>query len=87
MPHPANGTIWEKLDEFGISWRDYCWDLPDIALFPKVWTSHFDQIRTFPQCLADCQAGTLPAVSIVSPGVTAYTEENPRDILPHDRQR
>jgi phospholipase C len=36
MPHPAGGTIWEKLDEFGIGW--------------------------------------------LSPGVTAYTEENPRDI-------
>jgi phospholipase C len=80
MPHPAGGTIWEKLDEFGVSWRDYCWDLPDIALFPKVWTSHLDQVRTFPQFLDDCRTGSLPSVSIVSPGVTAYTEENPRDI-------
>jgi phospholipase C len=80
MPHPANGTIWEKLDAFGIPWLDYCWDLPDIALFPKVWNARIDRVRPFAQFLTDCRAGTLPAVTIVSPGVTAYTEENPRDI-------
>ncbi|HKA82722.1 MAG TPA: alkaline phosphatase family protein [Acidimicrobiales bacterium] len=80
MPHPAGGTIWEKLDVFGISWLDYAWDLPDIALFPSLWRARLDRVRTFPSFLADCRAGTLPDVSIVSPGVTAYTEENPRDI-------
>jgi phospholipase C len=80
MPHPAGGTIWEKLDEFGISWLDDAWDLPDIALFPSLWQARLDRVRTFPSFLADCQAGTLPDVAIVSPGVTAYTEENPRDI-------
>jgi phospholipase C len=80
MPHPAGGTIWEKLDAFGISWLDYAWDLPDIALFPRVWNASGDKVRTLPQFLADCRAGTLPDVAIVSPGVTAYTEENPRDI-------
>jgi len=80
MPHPAGGTIWEKLDEFGISWADYAWDLPDIALFPKIFNANHDKWLNFPRFLADCRAGTLPAVSIVSPGVTAYTEENPRDI-------
>ena len=80
MPHPAGGTIWEKLDHFGISWLDYAWDLPDIALFPSLWRARLDRVRTFPSFLADCLAGTLPDIAIVSPGVTAYTEENPRDI-------
>jgi phospholipase C len=80
MPHPAGGTIWEKLNAFGISWRDYAWDLPDIALFPKVFSANGDKVRTFPQFLGDCRAGTLPSVSIVSPGVDRYTEENPSDI-------
>jgi len=80
MPHPAGGTIWEKLDQFGIGWLDYAWDLPDIALFPALWNARRDRVRTFHQFLADCRAGTLPDVAIVSPGVTAYTEENPRDI-------
>jgi phospholipase C len=80
MPHPAGGTIWEKLSAFGISWFDYAWDLPDIGLFPKVFNANRDKVRTFTQFLADCHAGTLPSVSIVSPGVVKYTEENPADI-------
>jgi phospholipase C len=80
LPHPAGGTIWEKLNAFGIEWRDYAWDLPDIALFPPVWNANMDKVRTYPQFLTDCLAGTLPSVSIVSPGVALYTEENPADI-------
>jgi phospholipase C len=80
MPMPANGLIWERLDEHGISWNDYAWDLPDIALFPRFWEQNLDKVRTFPQFLADCRTGALPAVSIVSPGIASYTEENPSDI-------
>ena len=60
MPHPAGGTIWEKLSAHGISWHDYAWDLPDIALFPKVWNANKDKVRTFDQFLADCRAGHAP---------------------------
>ena len=35
MPHPAGGTIWDKLNALGISWHDYAWDLPDIAAVPE----------------------------------------------------
>jgi phospholipase C len=80
MPHPAGGTIWDKLNAFGIPWRDYAYDLPDVLLFPQTFSANVDKIRNFPQFLADCAAGTLPAVSIVSAGVEAYTEENPADI-------
>ena len=80
MPHPVGGTIWDKLNAFGISWRDYAWDLPDIGLFPKTYNANPDKIRTYPQFLADCRSGALPSVSIVSPGVNSYTEENPSDI-------
>ncbi len=80
MPHPAGGTIWDKLNAFGISWNDYAWDLADIALFPKTYSENRDKIRTYPQFLIDCRSGALPSVSIVSPGVNSYTEENPSDI-------
>jgi phospholipase C len=49
-------------------------------LFPSVYSANRDKVRTFPQFLADCRDGTLPSVSIVSPGVNSYTEENPGDI-------
>jgi phospholipase C len=80
LPHPANGTIWDKLNEFGISWLDYAFDLPDIALFPHTYPANASHVRNFNDFLTDCQAGTLPSVSIVSPGFDTYTEENPHDI-------
>ena len=80
MPHPAGGTIWDKLNAFGISWLDYAFDLPDILLFKRTYDANVDKVRSYPQFLADCAAGTLPSVSIVSPGVASYTEENPSDI-------
>jgi len=80
LPHPANGTIWDKLEAFGISWLDYAWDLPDIALFPHTYPTLSSHVRNFDAFLSDCAAGTLPSVSIVSPGVDTYTEENPHDV-------
>ncbi|MCU1354491.1 MAG: Acid phosphatase, partial [Acidimicrobiales bacterium] len=80
LPHPPNGTIWDKLNAHGISWADYAWDLPDIALFPKTHKANGDKVKSFDQFLRDCRSGALPAVSIVSPGVGAYSEENPHDV-------
>ena len=81
MPHPAGGTIWDKLNAHGISWLDYAWDLPDIAAVPEgVEREPGQGPGRSTQFLADCHAGTLPSVSIVSPGVAVYTEENPADI-------
>ena len=62
MPHPAGGTIWEKLSSHGISWLDYAFDLPDILLFPHTYDANVDKVRSYPQFLADCAAGTLPSV-------------------------
>ncbi|QXC62012.1 hypothetical protein KSP35_04125 [Aquihabitans sp. G128] len=79
-PGAPNGTIWDRLNDHGISWADYAFDLPDILLFPEVHAANKDKVRTFPQFLADCATGSLPQVSIVSPGFETYTEENPFDI-------
>ena len=37
-------------------------------------------MKSFAQFLSDCQTGSLPSVSIVSPGISSYTEENPNDV-------
>lgn len=81
-PDAPNGTIWDRLNDHGISWTDYCYDLPDIALFPNFWQANKrDHVRSIGDFLADCRDGKLPAVSIVSPGVAdgAFSEED-RDI-------
>jgi len=79
-PAAPNGVIWERLDDHGISWRDYGIDLADILVFPDYGFAHQDRIRTFDDFLADCARGTLPQVSIISPGHTTYTEESPADV-------
>jgi len=75
-----NGTIWDRLNAHGISWLDYAYDLPEILLFPTTYNTYKDHVRTIPNFLADAAAGTLPRVSLVSPGFNSYTEENPHDV-------
>jgi phospholipase C len=79
-PDAPNGVIWERLDAHGISWADYTIDLPDIFLFPNFAAKNQDKIKKFHQFLIDCAKGALPQVSIISPGGTTYTEEDPADI-------
>ena len=80
-PDAPNGTIWDRLDAHGITWNDYTIDLPDIWLFPNFATVYAAaRIKTFHQFHLDCANGTLPQVSIISPGGTTYSEESPADV-------
>ncbi len=79
-PDAPNGTIWDRLNDHGITWADYAFDLPDLLLFPNVEAANRGRVKTIGNFLADCAAGTLPQVSIVSPGFERYTEENPHDV-------
>ena len=79
-PVAPNGVIWERLNRHGISWNDYAIDLADILVFPTFGFAHQDRIKTFNDFLVDCARGTLPQVSIISPGTETYTEEAPADV-------
>jgi len=79
-PDAPNGTIWDRLNDHGISWLDYGFDLHDVLLFPNVYAANGDKMRSIQNFLHDAAAGTLPQVSIVSPGFERYTEENPHDV-------
>ena len=79
-PSAPNGTIWERLNDHGISWNDYSLDLPDILLFPDVHKKSAKNLKSIQNFLWDAEHGTLPQVSIISPGFNSYTEENPHDI-------
>jgi phospholipase C len=79
-PTAPNGVIWERLDDLGITWTDYAVDLADILLFPTFAATRQDHIKHFADFLSDCLHGTLPQVSIISPGDTTYTEESPADV-------
>ena len=79
-PTAPNGIIFDRLNDHGISWNDYAFDLPDIALWPTFFSANGGHIKNYNDFLTDCSTGALPQVSIVSPGGTTYTEEDPADI-------
>jgi phospholipase C len=79
FPNVPNGPIWERLNDHGISWKDYAIDLPDILLFLDFHSKNSKHIHTFDDFLLDAETGKLPQVSIISPGHTKYSEENPND--------
>jgi phospholipase C len=66
---PPNGTICDRLSDYNINWCNYFTDIPMTMVVPSIiykHPRHFAPLRKF---FNDCQAGTLPAVSFVDPGV------------------
>ena len=79
-PRPAGfGTIFDMLNAFGISWKDYFVDLPTAGLFPYVVEQNPDKVVPVADFFADCAAGTLPSFSLVDPESFEGSEENPQD--------
>ena len=79
-PTAPNGVIWERLNDHGITWANYVVDLADVLLFPGFYASNTAHVKHFDDFLSDCAKGTLPQVSLISPGQRIYSEENPWDI-------
>jgi len=72
-----NGTIFERLEAHGISWRNYYPDIPTCALFlPEyVANQHDGRVVHFEQFYTDAASGNLPAFSVVDP-YNNYSEES-----------
>jgi phospholipase C len=66
-PPPPNGTIWDRLSEHGISWRNYFTDLPSTGIIPSTIEKYPQNLAPIAQFHLDCAAGTLPSVSLVDP--------------------
>ncbi len=71
---PPNGTIFDRLSKYGISWRNYFTDLPATGIIPTTIEKYPDHIVSVENFFADCAAGTLPSVSFVDPEFGAVTE-------------
>lgn len=79
-PRPSGfGTVFDLLNAFGISWKDYFVDLPTAGLFPYVLEQNPGNIVPVADFFADCAAGTLPSFSVVDPESEEGSEENPQD--------
>ena len=84
-PTAPNGTIWDRLDHWGITWKDYAIDVWDALLFPTADPVGFvfrnaAKLKYFGDFLNDCAAGTLPQVSIISPGTQDQYDEGSQDV-------
>ena len=66
-PPPPNGTIFDRLAEHDISWREFATDVPQSAIIPSIIEKHGAHITTIKDFYDDCAAGTLPSVSFVDP--------------------
>ena len=83
----ANGTIFDRLDRFGISWKDYYVDLPSPLIVPGVAESPERQAKfvSTTDFLSDAAAGQLPQFSFVEPQYSYESQENPQDIQVGER--
>ena len=74
------GTVFEMLDHYGISWRNYYSSLPSSLLFPYLASSNAANLKRMTVFFADAAAGTLPDFCLVDPDFEKSSEENPQDI-------
>jgi phospholipase C len=83
--YPANGTIFDRLDKIGVSWRDYYSPLvgflptPMVGLFPLL-LEHTGSIKKIEHFFDDAKAGTLPGFCFVEPDYSTKSEEDPQNI-------
>jgi phospholipase C len=64
---PPNGTIFDRLHAYGISWRNYFSDLPQTAIIPSIIEKYPTNLASIAQFKLDCATGALPSVSFVDP--------------------
>jgi phospholipase C len=65
MEVPPNGTIIDRLNRYGVTWKDYFVDVPATAVIFEIPQSNPRNMAPISSFFADCKAGTLPAVSFV----------------------
>ncbi len=73
MPYTAR-TLYDQLDEAGLSWSYYYSDAPFIAVLGDILLR--DEVRPIDEFYADAAAGTLPSVSIVEPAFS-FNDDHP----------
>ena len=82
-----NGTIFDRLDQFGIDWKDYYVDLPSPLIVPGVAETPERQARfvSTTDFLSDAAAGKLPSFSFVEPQYSYESQEDPQDVQVGER--
>ena len=74
------GTVFEMLDHYGISWRNYYSSVPSPLLFLYLSSMIGGNLKKIDQFYTDAASGSLPGFCIVDPDFDLSSEENPQDI-------
>lgn len=80
-------TIWQELDQAGVSWKIYITDDPPGFTYLSLFT-YFNQASTkshivpLAQYFTDLQNGTLPAVAFIETGQFSGRDEHPSNFNP-----
>jgi len=86
--YPQNGTIFDRLHDAGVPWKDYfsvTSIASQLALFPPLLVKYAGNLRSVNEFYEDAQAGTLPGLSLVEPNYGIYSEESPQNIALGER--
>ncbi len=79
--YPANGTIFDRLDAAGITWRDYFSTLPTTELYPQLYFKNVGtKVVPITAFFDDAAAGSLPGFCLVEPNYETQSEEDPQNI-------
>ncbi len=82
---PANGTIFERMTDAGISWADYNTSFPTGAtmeLYPTPDGAYSEtNAKPIGQFFTDAAAGKLPSFSLLDPNFGTQSQENPQNIV------
>jgi phospholipase C len=83
--YPPNGTIFDRLDDAGISWRDYCSTLGTVIstteLYPELYARNVGtKVVGIDRFFDDAAAGRLPGFALVEPNYLLGSEEDPQNI-------
>jgi phospholipase C len=79
--YPPNGTIFDRLDAQGLSWKDYYTDLATVELYPELYLKNLGtKVVPIAGFYTDAAAGTLPSVCLVEPNYSTQSEEDPQNI-------
>jgi phospholipase C len=87
--YPANGTLFDRLNANGITWKDYYSSNLDgttlpaatALLYPPVYLKNPGNIVPIAQFFSDAAAGRLPGYCIVEPDYDVTSEEDPQNIV------
>ncbi len=83
----ANGTIFDRFDQFAVDWKVYYDSLPAPLVIPGVLPPSRGPkfVHGVQHFIDDAAAGRLPQFSFVNPDYNSVSQENPQDVQFGDR--